>query len=678
MRAILDRADGIPLYAVETVRMLVAQGRLRLEGDRYVPEGDLAGLAVPESLQALIAARLDALDAPDRAMLQAGAVLGQTFALPALSALTGDVPATMEPRLRALARREIVALDTDPQSPERGQWGFTQALIREVAYATLSKKERRAQHLAAARYFESLEDEETSAMLATHYLDAYLASPDGPESEVLAAQARVALRGAADRAAALGSHELAIAYLRRALEAAPGAPDAAALMSEIAREEFFAGHLLDAEETALRAAAASEAIGDAVGALQATARAAQARISRFEAPAAIALLVPAVERAAIVGDDASTLLLEAQLARAYTFTDELALAVEWSDRTLVTAERLGDLAVIADVLTTKAIALANLGRVREAIGLAEAGKNLALANDLPATALRAQVNLSAIQPTVDPIAGVEQARLAYESARRAGVRHAMVILAVNAAEAALFVGGAPWADAAVEEMLEVTDPSSRIALVSTAVLVRALHDRPYADLLREVQAAAVGTEPGSQMIFQEASSALWIAFVTGEHEEAAREALRVAPMSALNAPITLLIGARAAVLDRDPSRARELLRLLAETGVRGSTVDAQRDMVAAGVEALDGDWAKATVAFDRAIRRLGELGLDLDVGIAWLSVMAVAPPDEPVVDAEREARSIFTRLDAPTFVAQVDRLRAERAAGQPAPARATPRERTSV
>ena len=128
----------------------------------------------------------------------------------------------MEPRLRALARREIVALDTDPQSPERGQWGFTQALIREVAYATLSKKERRAQHIAAARYFESLEDEETSGMLATHYLDAYLASPDGPEADVLAAQARVALRAAADRAAALGSHEQAIAYLRRALEAAPG------------------------------------------------------------------------------------------------------------------------------------------------------------------------------------------------------------------------------------------------------------------------------------------------------------------------------------------------------------------------------------------------------------------------------------------------------------------------
>jgi class 3 adenylate cyclase len=66
LRAILDRADGVPLYAVETVRMLVAQGRLTREGDRYVPQGDLAALDVPESLHALIAARLDALDTADR------------------------------------------------------------------------------------------------------------------------------------------------------------------------------------------------------------------------------------------------------------------------------------------------------------------------------------------------------------------------------------------------------------------------------------------------------------------------------------------------------------------------------------------------------------------------------------------------------------------------------------
>ena len=667
VRAILDRADGIPLYAVETVRMLVAQGRLTLEGDRYVPQGDLAGLAVPESLQALIAARLDALDAADRSMLQAGAVLGQTFPLTALSALTGEPTAALEPRLRALARREIVSLDTDPQSPERGQWGFTQALIREVAYSTLAKKERRARHLAAARYFESLEDEEVSGMLATHYLDAYLTSPVGPEADAIAAQARVALRGAADRAAALGSHEQAVAYLRRALEAAPTRADAAQLLEEIAREEFLAGRLRDAEISAHRAAAAYDEIGDPAAALRATAREAQAITSRFDPAPAIAILVPAVERAQTVADDAATVLLEAQLARAYAFNDELALAVQWSDRTLVTAERLGDLPVIADVLITKGMVLSNLGRVREGIGLIEAAKQLALAIDATATALRAQTNLSAIQPTVDPRAAIAQARVALESARRAGARVSMVILAGNAAEAALFAGGSEWADAAVEELLEVTlDPSSRIALLGNAISGRVLHGKAYEDVLSELSESVNAAEPGSATEFVGGAASIWIAFVGGDYPAAVRDAFRLAPMSTLNAPMMLLIGARAAVLDRSPDQARELLRLLAETGVRGPTVDAQRDVVAAGIEALEGRWAEATIAYDRAIRRLRELGLDLDVAIAWLSVMTVAPPDEPLVDAEREARALFERLAAPPFIAQVDRVRAERTSGRPA------------
>ena len=63
VRSIVDRADGIPLYAVETVRMLVGDGRLREVDGRYEPVGELGELAVPETLQALIAARLDGLDA---------------------------------------------------------------------------------------------------------------------------------------------------------------------------------------------------------------------------------------------------------------------------------------------------------------------------------------------------------------------------------------------------------------------------------------------------------------------------------------------------------------------------------------------------------------------------------------------------------------------------------------
>jgi len=216
--SIVARADGVPLYAVETVRMLLAQGRLVLDGGAFRPTGTLDDLAVPETLTALISARLDGLDPTDRAIVEDGAVLGQSFTLPGIAALSGIDRAELEPRLLSLVRRELLVLDADPRSPERGQYRFVQALIREVAYNTLAKKDRKVRHLAAARYFESLGTDELAGGLAGHYLAAQRLAADPAEAEALAAQARIALRGAAERAAALGSHQQAVAFLDQALD----------------------------------------------------------------------------------------------------------------------------------------------------------------------------------------------------------------------------------------------------------------------------------------------------------------------------------------------------------------------------------------------------------------------------------------------------------------------------
>ena len=112
----------------------------------------------------------------------------------------------------------MLTLDVDPRSPERGQYGFVQGLIREVAYGTLARRDRRRLHLAAARYFETLDDEGIAGALAEHYVAAYRAQPEGPEGDAVAAQARVALRGAAERARSLGSFRQAVRFLERALE----------------------------------------------------------------------------------------------------------------------------------------------------------------------------------------------------------------------------------------------------------------------------------------------------------------------------------------------------------------------------------------------------------------------------------------------------------------------------
>ncbi len=121
---ILERAEGVPLYAVETVRMLLNRGLLTREANTYRPTGLVETLEVPETLHALVAARLDGLTAEERRLVQDGAVLGKTFTKQGLTALTGLADDELEPLLASLLRKEILSVQADPRSPERGQYAF--------------------------------------------------------------------------------------------------------------------------------------------------------------------------------------------------------------------------------------------------------------------------------------------------------------------------------------------------------------------------------------------------------------------------------------------------------------------------------------------------------------------------------------------------------------------------
>src|SRR5207247_2199268 len=209
--------------------------------------------------------RLDALEASDRALVADAAVLGQSFTMVSLAAISGRDEDEVQPRLRALVRRELLRQEADPRSPERGQYGFVQSLIREVAYATLAKRERRALHLAAARFYEALGDDELAGALASHYLSAYEASAAGPESEAIAIQARLALSGAAERAATLGAHAQAVAYLRQALAVTLDTADRAPLLERAAASASAGVRFEDAEQLAGQAVDAYTQSGDAAG-----------------------------------------------------------------------------------------------------------------------------------------------------------------------------------------------------------------------------------------------------------------------------------------------------------------------------------------------------------------------------------------------------------------------------
>ncbi len=154
--ALVARAEGVPLYAVETVRSLIDQDAVVARDGRYVfvdhdhATVDLERLSAPTSLQTLIAARLDALTAAERRTVQDASVLGLTFRYASLLALTGTSSYELDAALAGLVGKGVLQTQDDPRSPELGQYRFLQAMVREVAYSTLARSDRRARHLAAA------------------------------------------------------------------------------------------------------------------------------------------------------------------------------------------------------------------------------------------------------------------------------------------------------------------------------------------------------------------------------------------------------------------------------------------------------------------------------------------------------------------------------------------------
>ena len=218
---ILARAEGVPLYAVETVRMLLDRGLLRNEGSVYVPTGPIDSLDVPETLHALIAARLDVLSVEERRVVQDGAVLGKTFFKEGLVRLGSIEGEEMDAVLASLVRKEILTIQTDTRSPEYGQYGFLQDLLRTVAYETLSRHDRKAKHLEAASFVREIwptDEDEIVDVLAAHYIRAYEAVPDAPDAPEIREQACQMLVRAGDRAASLAANGEALRHFEHAAE----------------------------------------------------------------------------------------------------------------------------------------------------------------------------------------------------------------------------------------------------------------------------------------------------------------------------------------------------------------------------------------------------------------------------------------------------------------------------
>ena len=360
-----------------------ARGR-RLPAGRRPLDAGRAGRRSPRSSRA----RLDGLEPADRSLLCDAAVLGQSFTLAGLAAVSGIPEPELEPRLRSLVRRELLALETDPRSPERGQYAFVQALVREVAYNTLARRDRKARHLAAACFFESLGSDEAAGALAGHYLAAYRNAPEGAEADAVAAQARIALRAAAERATALGAHAQAVALLEQALSMTTDLPEQALLLERAGRSASLAADHEAAERYLVRATEIQRGLGDRSATARTIAELGGALIDGSRYDRALAILEPSAVEFADLAGDPGAVALDGQLARALMLGLQHQRAVEVADRVLAAAERGDFVGIVADTLITKGVALVYIGRAYEGVGAIRAGIELARTQGLMAITWR--------------------------------------------------------------------------------------------------------------------------------------------------------------------------------------------------------------------------------------------------------------------------------------------------
>jgi tetratricopeptide (TPR) repeat protein len=451
--AIVARAEGVPLYAVETVRMLIDRGQLQPSGDGYVLDGPIDRLGVPESLHALVAARIDANPPEDRSILADGAVLGQSFTAMAVAGMGGQAVEAVTPTLDRMVQRELLIRDDDPRSPERGQYRFVQAVVREIAYETLSKTDRRAKHLAAARYFEALGDDELAGVLASHYLEALRATPAGPEADALAAQARIALRGAAERANALHAWSVAHRHLVDALEITTDPAERATLALAVAE---VANNLsrADAVDYAQEAITLATELGDDSLRNRAIGLAGELYVNRSLGAEALAILEPAA--ASLQDGDPEAGRILSQLARLYMMTDRNDESIAEAERALRAGARARDTEIVVQALVTRASALSALDRNDEAIAIFRGAIELADGEGHVAAGLRARNNLVSVLMSSAPLPEVQELiGEALELARRYGAAGWLAQHLVTHAGIALSVGDWDAAARDAEEMAEL-------------------------------------------------------------------------------------------------------------------------------------------------------------------------------------------------------------------------------
>ena len=474
--SIRQRADGVPLYAVEMARMLTERQPRAIAG-RMVE--------IPDSLHAVIAARIDALPGPERSLLLTAAVLGRRFRPEVLGAVSGMDRSTLGEHLRSLVRREFLSMDDEPRSPGRGQLNFVQDLVREVAYNTLSRRERRAQHLSVIGYLESIDDPDLIEPIAEHLLAAHASiGSDQSDKDAVADRARQALRLAAVRAQAQHAPQRALVHLEHALTLTGDGPVRADLAEAAGMAARAAARFDKAEEYLRMAIDLRDAQGDTVGSSRHRAQLASLLLQAQRSDTALAELEVAWSSIPEGShSSAATLELPAELARAHLLRGDNDRALEWAERAISAAKAaepsaLGE-AVAIDARVTRGTARAGQGAADE--GLTELRLAITDAQEagLGSIELRALNNVAWLMVSDDPRATLDTARRGLELAEKLGNREMALQLLDIATIVAIDTGDWEWALGALQEASAGDVPTSyRLDYSGTRAMIEALRSAP--------------------------------------------------------------------------------------------------------------------------------------------------------------------------------------------------------
>ncbi|MGH9304422.1 MAG: ATP-binding protein, partial [Acidimicrobiales bacterium] len=453
--AITSRAQGIPLFAVETVRSLLDQGVVSKEDESYRLTGSLGALKVPDSLHGLLAARLDALTQEVRSLVADASVLGSSFSKDGLVAVSGKDEAAVEAGLSDLVRRDVLQVSADPLSPERGRYRFSQEMLRQVAYETLSRTDRKLRHLGVAAHLRTAfaeDGEEVADAIARHYLDALSAVPSDGDEEEITSKALLFLVRAGERAKSSGALQQAATAFSEAARVAPKS-EAASLYEKAAEASHDHGDYEAAISFADSAIECYSDQGDGRGAARARAQrgyalSAVGRITEGRAELEEALEVLSLD------PDSDTIEALSHLARLEAVSGNFAEGERLASEGLSLSQGLDAGPVLsAGLFIARGLCAAVSNRLIEAVVFYEAAGRLAEQGGDLGLLAQSQSNLADTLLNSDPRSAIEPAASAAAHARRTGQQRFFAVAMTNLAIAQIELGDWDEASASLSEAI---------------------------------------------------------------------------------------------------------------------------------------------------------------------------------------------------------------------------------